>query len=596
MTNRKKSLSKKIREKQRPRSAGLIGPAVIVGAALIAVLPLLKSGPSCGADFYFHFVSWLDAQRSMLQGDLYPSWASSANFGAGEPRFVFYPPLSWMAGALLGMVLPWSGVVLAFDFLLLAATGLATRALGREFFLEGQATLAGCASIFLGAGLFNIYQRSAFAELTGGFWIPLLLLFLLRDRSAEKRLWGRAFEGTTAPLALVIAGIWLSNGPLAIMASYLLAATAMVSAVLRKTWAPIVRAVVAGSLGLALASIYLIPATWERGFANLGVAVSQKDYRIENNWLFGQSAVRISAAHDFMIELASEVAVAMFAITLVAALIAWRRGTLPGEHSWWGPLALIPVGVFVLQFPISLHIWNLAPGLRMLQFPWRWLVMMQPTLGIFFAAAVWFAAARKRIWVWAGCGLLFFVLSISAWGIGFNECREVLAALPGLAMDGQTKGKPEYSPPGLEHALVEQSVPANCEVNNLAQISVDGAQSKLVPPTQANCEGSFSEVSNLPGHKVFAGTAERAGYLILRLRSFPAWKTTVNGRETSALTEHGNGLMVVPIPQGQVTVSADWTATADVVAGRCMSALGLVFLIAFYGLERRLSLRARPNE
>ena len=63
---------------------------------------------------------------------------------------------------------------------MLAATGLATRALARQAFADGAATLAGCAALFSGYALFTAYERSAFGELTGGFWIPLLLLFTLR--------------------------------------------------------------------------------------------------------------------------------------------------------------------------------------------------------------------------------------------------------------------------------------------------------------------------------------------------------------------------------------------------------------------------------
>ena len=180
-------------------------------------------------------------------GFLYPHWAYSPNFGAGEPRFVFYPPLSWMAGAILGMFLPWSVVPLVLSILLLAATGLAIRALARETMADGPATLAGCAAIFLGYALFNVYKRCDFAELTGGFWIPLLLLFALRRRNPSGNFWERTFDGSAAPLALVVAGIWLSNGPVGIMASYLLAAVALVSALMENSLVPMVRAAVSTS-------------------------------------------------------------------------------------------------------------------------------------------------------------------------------------------------------------------------------------------------------------------------------------------------------------------------------------------------------------
>src|ERR1700677_104610 len=113
------------------RWARLAGPAIILLAAALAAFPIWFHGPVAGDDFEFHFVSWLNAQQNWLHGVHYPHWAPSPNFGAGEPRFVFYPPLTWMLGASLGLALPWTLVPVAITFLLLAATGLANRALAR---------------------------------------------------------------------------------------------------------------------------------------------------------------------------------------------------------------------------------------------------------------------------------------------------------------------------------------------------------------------------------------------------------------------------------------------------------------------------------
>jgi len=81
---------------------------------------------------------------------------------------------------------------------------------------DGAATLAGCAALFSGYALFTAYERTAFGELAGGFWIPLLLLFALRDGGSKAPgrqfpLFRRALNGSAAPLALVVAGCWLSN-------------------------------------------------------------------------------------------------------------------------------------------------------------------------------------------------------------------------------------------------------------------------------------------------------------------------------------------------------------------------------------------------
>ena len=107
------------------------GPCLILLAAAIVAVPAWFHGVVGADDCEFHLISWLDAQHSWLHGIPYPHWAVSPNFGAGEPRFVFYPPLTWMLGALVGLVLPWTWVPAAMIFLLLAGTGLATRAFAR---------------------------------------------------------------------------------------------------------------------------------------------------------------------------------------------------------------------------------------------------------------------------------------------------------------------------------------------------------------------------------------------------------------------------------------------------------------------------------
>ena len=168
------------------RGRRFFGPGLVLLAALLAVAPLLVRGDSCGHDFDFHLVSWFDALHAWRHGVVYPQWAPSPNFNAGEPRFVFYPPLTWMLGAALGAVLPWTLVAPAMVFLLLAGTGLATRALARQALQDAAATLAGCIAIFSGYTLYAVYERSALAELAGGIWMPLIVLLLLR-RGADAR-------------------------------------------------------------------------------------------------------------------------------------------------------------------------------------------------------------------------------------------------------------------------------------------------------------------------------------------------------------------------------------------------------------------------
>ncbi len=596
----------------------LIGPAVILLAAAVAVAPQLLRGNSCGHDFDFHLVSWLDALNGWRHGILYPHWAPSANFGAGEPRFVFYPPLTWMLGAALGLVLPWTLVPVALTFLLLAGTGLATRALAREALEDGPAILAGCAALFSGYALFCAYERSAFGELTGGFWIPLLLLLILRDRNpsgsaSPNPVWRRALDGSAVPLALVVAGTWLSNVPLGIMACYLLAAVALALALLDRSWAPLVRATAAVVLGIALAAMYLIPATWEQRWVDVRQLTDDAGERIENSWLFARHANPLLAMHDVELRKVSMIAVAMIVLTLAGLLVSWRRVSLrAGDKSkprrWWIPLALIPVAILFLQLPVSLPVWNMMPKLRLLQFPWRWLVALEAPMAIFFAAAVWPRNSDRRwrrIAFTTVCVAYFLTAAAFTAGSFFQVCDDEDAVKPMLDIyrsGAGFAGTDEYAPPGADNSSVATGLPFAClagdpstELGSLAGADAEDA-SPTWDATQGSCEATFGATPNpstaLPEHVRMAAVAPHPGYLILRLRNYSAWRVTVNGRPVSGLAQRQDGLMAVPVPQGPIQLAVDWTTTADVLAGRWLSGLALLLITALCAMERRLA-RAR---
>ena len=591
---------------QKSTLLGFGGVALILLCAAAATVPQMLRGPSCGHDFDFHLVSWLDALNSWRHGIFYPSWAPSPNFGAGEPRFIFYPPVTWMLGALLGAILPWRIVPQALTCLLFAATGLATRALARQALGKGVATLAGCAAIFSGYALFTAYERSAFAEMTGGFWVPIMLMLMLGSEASPPTLatktktpGGRGTPVFVRPallLALVVAGAWLSNAPLGVMLSYLLAGLAVLLALMRKSWLPIVRATIGAALGLGLAAFFLVPADWEQRWVDIRQAIEDPGELIENSWLFARHANPRLELHDIELIRVSAIGVTMIGIALAAVGMSWWRRTLPADRRWWIPLALIPVGVLFLQLPVSDFVWHVLPKMRFLQFPWRWLVVIEAPMAIFFASAVWPGRRAWRVVMATLCTAAFAGAIALADRSFFQDCDED-DAVSGVIRDYHDgvgfPGTDEYAAPNADNSLVATSLPLACLVSD-PEVQLGKGDPDMTPDWSADqhsCDATWSEDASHPSpeHLRLEADTPHPGYLVLRLRTYPAWRLRLNGQTVTAMPEREDGLTAVPVPRGRVRLAVDWTTTPDVTAGHLISLTALVLITGLWLWERRRS-------
>jgi len=565
----------------------LVGPVLIVLAALLAVTPMLVRGDSCGHDFDFHLVSWIDALHAWRHGVVYPQWAPSPNFNTGEPRFVFYPPLTWMLGAALGAALPWTLVAPALTFLLLAGTGFATRALARQALNEPAATLAGCIAIFSGYTLYTVYERSALAELAGGFWMPLIVLLMLRNGAGTSGRWRHALNRTTLWLGVAVAGAWLSNAPVGVMSCYLLAGVALTVALVDRSWVPVVRAAAGAALGLGLAAFYLVPAAVEQRWVDIQQAIGDPGEQVRNSFLFGRHADPALALHDAELHRVSWIAVTMLGLVLGAVLVCVLRRKVPGGRRWWVALAVIPPAVLVLLLPVSLPLWHVLPKLRFLQFPWRWLVAVEAPLGIFVASAMLTGAGRTKRWIVGGTfGAVFLCLTMVADRMFFQICDQY-DAVPGMLQDygdgGGFQGTDEYAPVGADNSLVAQDLPAGCLVadpgKTLGVTSADNPQPDWAPE-QKSCAavlggGYAGDVRRWSAR----GRATESGYVVLRLRRYPAWRVTVNGRSAGDVGQREDGLIEVPVAAGPVAVAAEWLTTPDVAWGRAITAVALLVVL-----------------
>jgi len=524
-------------------------------AALAVVAPFGIRGIACGHDLTFHMNSWMEVAQQWREGIVYPRWAAYANYGSGEPRFLFYPPLSWILGAALGSILPWNFVPAAFACCAVFLAGLAMHKMAHEWFDEPDATLIAIAYAVSPYMLLTIYVRSAFAELLAASFLPLLVLWIVRDRPARAMF---------VPLALTIAGVWLTNVPAAIIASYVAVLLLAAVTILRRNSRVFLYGVAAMAVGLLLASFHIVPVLYERNWITLGQVLSA-GVRPAENFLFTRIG---EPEHDAFLRTLSWLAVGELAITAAAMFVAqrWRRRN---PTLWW--LLVILAGVsLALMLPITRLAYRLMPDLRFLQFPWRWLMVT----GIAYAVFVVTAVPKFR-----GKASLYAVLFIA------------LIVVCNLALQPQCD--PEDTPSMLSSVFhagygymgTDEYVPAggdNYEIKpDFPEFAIRGEDGRGLA---ANAR--VTHLHTGPYRKQLTMESSLPVEIALRLMNYPAWRVEVNGRRVTPRSDDPTGRMVIAVPAGRSEVDVRFIRTPDRWLGDVLSLAAFLFLCTFWYVER----------
>ncbi|HLZ13293.1 MAG TPA: 6-pyruvoyl-tetrahydropterin synthase-related protein [Candidatus Acidoferrum sp.] len=528
---------------------------VSFATALAILAPFFWLGTASGHDISFHISSWFDAAAQWKEGILFPRWTEWANYGFGEPRFIFYPPLSWMLGAALGSVFPWTWVPPLFVLVVQTFAGISAFGLLRRTAGTFRTALFGAVAYAANPyALLVIYFRSDLAELLATSFLPLLFLAGLRLSGTLDG--GPPTRKSILQFAILFAAVWLSNAPAGVLASYTLALLFFWAAATQKKLQPVLRGALGLALGLGLASFYLVPAAYEQRWVNITGALSA-GLTPRENFLFAATA---DAEHDAFNRIASCVALLLIGGIAAAGLLVWKkRKTAERPESAERAvqtMLVLAVAAGAMMLPLTNIFWTILPKLRFVQFPWRLMMILAVVFAFLISSAARRAFALSSIVVVLLFTLTGAYLVKHAWW----DAEDVSTVKEAMDKKAGFEGTDEYDPLGDDRTDVPQTQP---EAKGIA-------------------EKTDSELAHKPEFQILRWTAEDRIVIVhsagparirLRLLHYPAWLVTVNGAPTSTQRTVSYDAIVVAVPSGESRIEARFTRTVDRTIGGCISVL-----------------------
>jgi 6-pyruvoyl-tetrahydropterin synthase related domain len=547
--------------------------------ATAVVLPMLFLGNASGHDFQFHLAGWLDVAGQWHEGILFPRWAEWANWGFGEPRFIFYPPASWMLGAALGSILPWQMAPGAFIWLALVLAALTMWRLAREWLPVPQALTAAILYAVNPYHLVIVYYRSDFAELLASALFPFLVLGALRvTRDGLNRV---------PALALVFALIWISNAPAAAIATYSLALLLVVGCAVLRELKPFLVGATAMVGGFGLAAFYILPAAWEQRWVQISQALTE-NLRPAQNFLFTHANDPELVLFNWKV---SAIALGTIMITALAAVFVARqhRNFL---KLWWMLLALAAASASLMFHP-SLFLWQLLPKLQFVQFPWRWLVPFDVAFAFFVAAIL--QTPRKRWLGWTVILLCTGALGTALVKDAWWDSEDIPVLIAAIHSQRGYEGTDEYQPLGCDRYQLPGQPPAsadNDDSSNFEQSSASPTPKIAIvdPDSEALTvvkEENVHIVRWTAEEKAFTASANQPASLAPKLINYPAWEVRVDGNHVQAISLPDTAQLSLLLPAGEHTVHVRYRRTPDRTAGSAVSIFSALVLLGFSIYARR---------
>lgn len=537
---------------------------VITLVAALAMAPELAIGLTVTDNFRFNLV-WPEQFVELFRsGHLYPRWLPRCWGGMGSPVFYFYPPLMFWVAALVdtvtGGALASERLVPFASLVLLTVSGVTMRVWLRTRVGETRALVGAIGYMLAPYHLYDLYGRGALAEASAYASVPLVMLALARLGDNRPRF--------VPVLALAFAALLFSHLPTALLVSLFLILPYVAFLALRAAQ-PIrflIMALAGGLIGTLLAAVFVVPALALLPHVSPN-ALSGSFYRPEN-WFFWH--IRAGTMGGRML-LIIPICISAF-LFAAAAIVSRQPRQCHREPRFWAALTILLVAVVAGLIP---PIWRL-PGLALVQFPWRALLLIEfTTLTLLVAAPL---GARRPL-VLGGAVVLgwsYIVLAlIGAHMIGrtWHGQRQTAAQIRAEYQDA-----PEYLPAGSRIAQGEGPDDVHVALPSLSAASAGDGRAKIA--TVEAEDGGMTITVDSPAPTQVA----------VRRFYFPHWQLhDAAGRATPVIADPQQHVVSFRAPAGRTAFRLEVGAAPYEVLSRAMTVVALLVLIAVAGGAPSLS-------
>ena len=540
----------------------LAGPVIILVLAPIAI-PFTQPGFPWGHDTPPHLANAFRFDRALWQGQFPVRWAEGLRPGSGQPLFNFYQVgfyyfvealhatgISLSAAFKLAPVLLWwIGALFTWRWL---------RPFGRSAAFAGSVTFGLSPYVIL-----DVFVRAAYPEfmaivcIVGTLWAADVFL-------------RRGHAGYLPAVSGLVALLLMSHPPACLIGAPLLIGQPLVRSLTdEQSRSRLPSLLLAVALGAGLASFYVIPALWELGLVSMWrLTMGGVDYRTNfvpaQLWIprvpfewnyFGTVVTGRDSLLPLQISIVQWAAIIGGAAWLITR--PWTRARFASSCVLiW--LVTIAYALFMMH-AVSRPIWTLVPALAVLQFPWRFFLLLSIAAAGLTAALI--SQIDRRLmqlsYVVLIVGVHMYLYYPHLRPGGFVAQSNMNIDDPRWMADSDTPPRtfeePGYDPAGTRP---DPAVPGSW--------SLLGA-------------GTVDALSHTDAAIVLRISAPHPVALRFNIPAFPGWSIAID-EVSASVSVAPNGYMLVSVPGGSHVVRARFENTPIRLAANAMSVISAVMI------------------